>query len=134
MATSRSLMDICVETSGTVAVVTVAGECDASEAPRLASALRDARLTSEEVHLDLSELAFLDSATLRVLYSESVEFELYASRLVLVDPQPGIRRVLEIAGLDSRFELRSTRDGASNGHPPLPQPGRSHVFSRVDEA
>ena len=134
MATSRSLMDIRVEMSGTVAVVTVVGECDASEASRLAYALRDARLTAEEVHLDLSELAFLDSATLRVLYSESVEFELDSSRLVLVDPQPGIRRVLQIAGLDSRFEVRSSRDGASNGHFPFPQPDPWDALGPVDEA
>ena len=107
-------MDVRVEARGSVAVVTVSGECDASEAWRLAAALREARLTADEVHIDLSGLAFLDSAALQVLYTESVELEARRSRLVLVDPQPGIRRVLEITGLDTRLELRSSTDGLSS--------------------
>src|SRR5262245_31018419 len=93
---SEALLILRVDISDDTAVVTLAGECDASVARRLAQALREARDGAIDVQLDLRELTFLDSATLQVLYQENIRHETRGSKFVLVDPQPGIRRVLEI--------------------------------------
>jgi len=104
----QPLLTIRVEVCDSVAVVRVAGECDASVSSRLANALRDARDGSRTVHLDVRDLTFLDSATLQVLYQANARLQADGSRLVLVDPQPGIRRVLQIAGLDGAFDVRDS--------------------------
>src|SRR5262245_15051484 len=108
------LMTVETELTAGAAVVTLAGECDITEAHRLERALRDAGRATE-VRLDVGELSFLDSSALRVLYAASAELVAVGSRLVLVNPSPGIRRVLEIAGLDRRFEIREEHE-TSRGH------------------
>ena len=117
-------MDVRVDLAGPVAIVTVSGECDASEAPRLAAALREARMIASEVHLEMGSLEFLDSAALEVLHRASVELEANGSPLVLIDPRPGIRRVLQIAGLEGRLQIRGATSSASHSHgesaPPEP--------------
>ena len=105
MSAQPELMTLRLEVVGSVAVVTLAGECDMSEAPRLAAALRQAGERAGVVQVDLSDLDFLDSSGLHVLYRASSELAAMRSRLVLVSPTDAIRRVLQIAG--SRIISRS---------------------------
>jgi anti-anti-sigma factor len=106
-------MSVDVDVSGSVAVVTVAGECDTSEAGRLAEALQSALAQATEIQVELSGLTFLDSGALRVLYRAAADLDGVHKRLVVIGATPGIRRVLEIARLDSCLEIReSARDSA----------------------
>jgi anti-sigma B factor antagonist len=95
-----------------IAVMRVAGECDLSEAARLADAIGDAAARAREVQLELSRLEFIDSTGLKELYRAKIELEAARGRLVLVAPTPGLRRILEIARLGNHFEIR---DGAADG-------------------
>lgn len=106
MSASEQLLNVRIEFSDSAAVVRLAGECDASVAGLLERALRDAGEASPEVHLDLRELGFLDSVTLHVLYKEHLRLQARGSRLILTEPQPGVRRVLEIAEMFDYFEVR----------------------------
>ncbi len=100
------LMSLSVERFGTVAVVTVSGECDMSEAPRLAATLKDVSGWATLVQLEMSGLEFFDSSGLQVLYRASAELALRRCRLVLVAPTPALRRVLSISRLEDHFEIR----------------------------
>ena len=133
MPGTEPLMELRTEARGSVAVVTVTGECDMSESPRLAETLRDVATHASEVHVVLSGLMFLDSSTLQVLHRASAELAAKRARLVLVAPTPAIRRVLQIARLDTHFEIRETLEawavegdekppaGAANGNGRVPR-------------
>ena len=118
-------MTLRLEVVGSVAVVTLAGECDMSEAPRLAAALRQAGERAGVVQVDLSDLDFLDSSGLHVLYRASSELAAMRSRLVLVSPTDAIRRVLQIAGLEDHFEIRESLEDLAlpDDGKPSPQAG-----------
>jgi anti-anti-sigma factor len=107
-------MSVQVDVSGSVALVTVEGECDISEAGRLAQALQEARAQATEIQIELSRLTFLDSGALQVLYRAATDPDSARTHLVVVGATPGIRRVLAIARLDSCLEIReSAQESAS---------------------
>ncbi len=99
------LMSLDVERFGTVAVLTLAGECDMSEAPRLAAKLKELAGWATVVQLEMSGLEFFDSSGLQVLYRASTDLASRRSRLILVAPTPALRRVLNISGLEAHFEI-----------------------------
>ena len=83
------------------------GELDLAAAPRLTEALLDFASSEGEVHLDLTEVSFLDSSGLRVILA------LARSRgdtgsVVLLDPSAAIVRIFEIMGIDEHpgIEIR----------------------------
>ena len=85
----------------------LAGELDLATAPGLTEALLDFASSEGEVHLDLSEVSFLDSSGLRVILA------LARSRgdnwaVVLLDPSAAILRIFEILGIDEHpgIEIR----------------------------
>jgi anti-sigma B factor antagonist len=80
------------------------GEIDAGNAPQLQRPLLAyAERCDGEVVIDCGALDFIDSSGLRVLVDVARRNE---RTLVLVDLAPRCRRVFEVAGLDSIFELR----------------------------
>ena len=88
----------------------LAGELDLATAPGLTEALLDFASSEGEVHLDLSEVSFLDSSGLRVILA------LARSRgdngsVVLLNPSAFILRILEIMGIDEHpgIEIRHRR-------------------------
>jgi anti-anti-sigma factor len=85
----------------------LAGELDLAAAPPLTEALLDFASAEGEVHLDLTEVSFLDSSGLSVILA------LARSRgdngsVVLLAPTAAIMRILEIAGIDEHpgIEIR----------------------------
>ena len=86
----------------------LAGELDLAAAPRLTEALVDfASSAKDEVHLDLTEVSFLDSSGLRVILALARSRAGNGS-VVLLDPTAAIMRILEIAGIDEHpgIEIR----------------------------
>jgi anti-anti-sigma factor len=74
------------------------GELDLLAAPRLAEALEE-NATESEVVLDLSELTFVDSAGLRVLFAFAGSRNGHGP-LILLNPTASIERLLEITRVD----------------------------------
>lgn len=95
-------------------VVRVMGEVDLATAPALEAALlgvRDDR--TDAVIVDLTGCTFLDSTGLRTLVATRERFERSNRRLGLALSTPGVLRVLQITGLDKRFEIYPSPAAAS---------------------
>jgi anti-sigma B factor antagonist len=86
----------------------VRGELDLATVSELENAVADSRL-SRPLVVDLTECSFLDSSAVRVLLATAAKAE-EAGRLevAVVAPNPGIRRALEIAGVDTMLAMHST--------------------------
>jgi anti-anti-sigma factor len=85
----------------------LAGELDLAAAPRLTEALLDFASSEGEVHLDLSEVGFLDSSGLRAILALA-RSRGDAGSVVLLDPPAAIVRIFEIMGIDEHpgIEIR----------------------------
>jgi anti-sigma B factor antagonist len=92
-------------------LVQVTGELDLATSGELEAALEQADLSGRVV-IDLTECEFLDSSGLRVLLAGATRSEAEGGRVVLVAPDPGIRRVLELTGVESKLAVHETRDSA----------------------
>ena len=73
------------------------GEVDLSAADALAKTLQRATAHTESLHLDISDVTFLDSIGLAVVIRTALALEGRGS-LVLTGARPPVRRVLEISG------------------------------------
>ena len=87
------------------ATVRVVGDVDPSTAPDLQTAI-DHCVASEvtEIVVDLSAVPFLDSSGLRALVT-GVHGLGDQGRLRVRDPQPAVRRVMDLAGLSEAFHV-----------------------------
>ncbi|OZM70117.1 hypothetical protein CFN78_26970 [Amycolatopsis antarctica] len=97
-----------ITTSGAATtVLEVTGEVDLSTADQLAEAI-DAAASADEVELvtvDLAGVSFMDSAGLRVLVSGMKQADARGAKLVVAGPQPQVRKVFELTGLDEVLGL-----------------------------
>ncbi len=75
------------------------GELDLAASPRLTEALLDFATSEREVHLDLSEVSFMDSSGLRVILALARSRADIGS-VVLLDPSAAVVRIFEIMGID----------------------------------
>jgi anti-anti-sigma factor len=73
------------------------GEIDLTAADALAKTLQRATAHEENIHLDLSDVTFLDSIGVAVVIRTALALE-GRGRLVLNGPQPTVRRILEVTG------------------------------------
>ena len=83
---------------GTV-VVAVVGDVDQVTRHQFAEAVDEAVDRARRVEIDLSEVSFMDSAGINALVRCHAAAERYGRSLAVLDPQPGVRRVLDICGL-----------------------------------
>jgi anti-sigma B factor antagonist len=89
------VIDTRVDASGTP-VVTVSGELDMSNASSLEAAVASITAEgSERLIFDLSGLRFMDSAGIAVLVAATSKVNV----VVLREPSPVVRRVIELTGL-----------------------------------
>jgi len=89
------------------ALVIVAGELDTSNVAQLYEELAD--LTREGVRhiaINLSELEFVDSTGLSALIAVHKRAEAMGGELILLSPNRDIRRLFEVTGIDTYFNLR----------------------------
>jgi anti-anti-sigma factor len=92
-------------------VVRVVGDLDMATAPTLEASL--ASLDSEpRVVVDLARCTFIDSAAVRMLVVAARDADAAGRSVALVATEPGILRVLEIAGVDTVLPVHSTIDDA----------------------
>ncbi|SFO91548.1 stage II sporulation protein AA (anti-sigma F factor antagonist) [Amycolatopsis arida] len=91
-----------ITSTGEVSVVlTVSGEVDLATAGEVTDAIEAALRApgTESVEVNLTEVSFLDSSGLRALVAGQKRAEEAGKRLVVSDPQPQVRKVMEITGL-----------------------------------
>jgi anti-sigma B factor antagonist len=97
-------------------VLVVEGDLDIESAPSLADALDDA-LESGRTHIviDMSTTTFIDSTAIHVLVAGARELRQRFGQLALACADPGIRRMIEITGLDLAAPLFESREAALRG-------------------
>ena len=101
------------ELGGDAFLVTAIGEADMYNAEELERALDGVvGLGGTSVVLDLTEVSFVDSTLLSVLLRYRERLMELGGKLVLVTGERGIRRTLEITGLERIFTIeRRLSDG-----------------------
>lgn len=103
-------------------VIAATGEIDLHTAPRLETELTDQiRAGVGQLIVDLRDVEFCDSTGVNVLLSAMRRAHEHGGGLSLVGPQPPVRKVLGITGLDSVFAVRDSIEDAIN-RPPESEP------------
>jgi anti-sigma B factor antagonist len=103
-----SPFDVTIKEQGNAVHVSLSGELDISSAPRLQDDL--ARVEAGEpatIVLDLSGLDFMDSTGLRLLIGADSRAREAGRRLVLIQGNEMVQRVLRVTRLDERLEIVS---------------------------
>jgi anti-sigma B factor antagonist len=105
-----------LDRAGDAAVARLAGEIDMSNAGELGTAI-SSRVDNESpaLILDLSELSYLDSSGLSMLFE--LDRRLATRRQVLrivVPPDASIRRALELGGLDASVNVDASMEAAQS--------------------
>jgi anti-sigma B factor antagonist len=95
---------------GDIAVVTVHGDADASQAPELQRVVDGAARTAREIVVDLSAATLVDSAALGVLLRLARLLRLRGGDVHIVVACEPIRRLFELTLLDRLFPLHASLD------------------------
>src|SRR5262245_5405461 len=101
----------CVPVEATVvctdgrARVVVVGEVDRCSVSDFAAALAVASTASRGMDVDLSRTTFMDVSGLRALLDAHVRLGRLPEAVVLVDPHPALRWILDLPGLNLVFGL-----------------------------
>src|SRR3954447_22572855 len=101
-----SPFDLTITEQGDTVHFSLSGELDISSAPRLQDDL--ARVEAgepETIVLDLSGLDFMDSTGLRLLIGADSRARASGRRLVLIQGNEMVQRVLRVTRLDERLEI-----------------------------
>ena len=99
-------IDLQVDRNGGSATVRVAGEIDLTSAPKLDDEVTG--LIEDSVNaltIGLEGVSFMDSTGLRVLLKASKLLEASGGTLILGQPSDPVRRLLEVSGLDTHFQI-----------------------------
>ncbi|MBK1649289.1 WecB/TagA/CpsF family glycosyltransferase [Rhabdochromatium marinum] len=92
-----------------VVIATPGARLDADQVMRLNLDALAAQLGSRHLLLDLSALTFIDSTGLGFLFRLQRKLQDHNRRLVLCEPQPVVRQLLDITRLTALFELSATQ-------------------------
>jgi anti-sigma B factor antagonist len=107
------LFDVQVRPHGEWTVVSVVGDVDLASTPRLRSTIAAVvRSRSPRVVLDFGGVDFLDSSGLGVLLGALRRVRAADGVLRVVVAAPHVRRVFELTGLDTIFELYGDLEAA----------------------
>jgi anti-anti-sigma factor len=82
----------------------LSGEFDMSSVDTFRLAVETLGDPDREVVLDMTELTFIDSSGIRAILTMAQEIG--ANGVVLRNPQPNVRRVLDLIGLQGRSGIR----------------------------
>jgi anti-sigma B factor antagonist/stage II sporulation protein AA (anti-sigma F factor antagonist) len=88
-------------------VVVLAGEADLTCAEQLSTLITEQLAgATRQLTIDVSGLRFADSASIRTLVLAARTLTERGGRLVLLDPQPAVARVLALLGADQMVTIR----------------------------
>jgi len=85
----------------------VSGELDLASASILAGAIAPATTPGATIELDFTALTFIDSSGITVLCHALRDLG-DNGRLIIRHPTPGVRRTLELTGLDGLIQIADT--------------------------
>ena len=85
-------------------VLHLSGELDVNGAATFAAALEPLIARRGVILLDLADLTFMDSTGINALCQAAQRLG-QRGRIILLQPKPSVRRVIEIAGLDGVLEI-----------------------------
>ncbi|MGH9001336.1 MAG: STAS domain-containing protein [Acidimicrobiia bacterium] len=94
-----------IEASGDETVVSVAGELDVLTAPLLWEHLEEAIAAGRPVVLDLAGVSFVDSMGIGAMVRAQKRLAETGRSLTVRSPQPPVRKVFEVTGLESALGL-----------------------------
>lgn len=100
--------------------LTLTGELDLATAPELRAALYDAAEDAELVIVDLTALAFMDSAGLFTIVTAHRQFRDAGRRLALTPGQRQVQRIFELAGLADKLPFKHDNPLSRSGNTRLP--------------
>ena len=86
--------------------LTLAGEFDMGEVAYFRKAVQEPDESWEQVVLELSDVAFMDSSGLQELLHFQQRVAEMGRELVLSHPSVAVLRLLELTGVDSHFTVR----------------------------
>jgi anti-sigma B factor antagonist len=115
-ADARPLAGLSVQRRGDAVAVSLRGELDLLSASSLQACLSGIRYRGRErLVVDLTGLAFIDCACLRVLAACREGIQARGHGFALAGPQGAVLRILSVTGLLSRFEVYDSVEGAVTG-------------------
>ena len=91
----------------------LSGELDRSNLQALDDAFASAERRAKRIVIDLAELTFIDGGGLRALQQAGERAKVEGHQLVLENPTPWIRQLLELCELDQELEI----DGGERTQP-----------------
>jgi anti-sigma B factor antagonist len=94
-----------VSESGTALVLRIGGELDAASRNSIEPEVMAATVSATSVIIDLAELTFCDSSGIAMFIAASENAKARATALTIRDVRAPVRRVFQIANLDSLIEL-----------------------------
>jgi anti-sigma B factor antagonist len=101
---------------GGVSAVAITGELDQATAESLRSPLRETiEAGTQAVMIDMSDCDFVDSTGLGVIVEAWKDLQTRngdSAALSICCPEPEVRRLLEVTGLDQEIEIHKSRDDA----------------------
>ena len=104
---TASQFRVVAERNGDVGLIRLDGELDLGTREQVIDAIRSPALAGvTQWAVDCSDLTFLDSYGLTAILSLAGESGAL-DRIALYEARPAVRRILEVAGLDSVLELRN---------------------------
>jgi anti-anti-sigma factor len=83
----------------------LSGELDRSNVPALDDALSTAEQRAKRIVIDMGELTFVDGGGLRSLQQAGERARNNGHELVLSNPTPWVRQLLELCELDRELEI-----------------------------
>lgn len=109
-----NLGDLQLRTSGSTVIARLTGEIDLSNAPSMGQAIaRGVSHDAEALVLDLSELEYLDSAGIQLIYQLREQLRARAQELILVlGSDSPAWDALRLAGVISHLRTKQTMDEA----------------------
>ena len=103
---SSSPFDVTIEQRGDAVHVVLSGELDISTAQRLEDDLRRIEAERPElIVLDLQPLTFMDSTGLRLVITADIRARQEGRRLVIVQGNEMVQRVMRLTRLDERLDI-----------------------------
>jgi anti-anti-sigma factor len=101
---------VAARSDGDIVLIVISGEIDLSNATYVENQIASA-ITNQTMRtaIDLTDVAYIDSIGMRVLFAIAARLETAQIGLKIVAPNGSpARRVIEIAGLDSIVDVEST--------------------------
>jgi anti-anti-sigma factor len=99
---------------GSAAIFAVRGEIDLHNSPEVRTAILDllAKKTIKRLVLNLSQVPYMDSSAIAVLVEALQKLRPIGGQVMLVDLQPRVKGLLQIARLDSIFHIADSEQQA----------------------